>query len=76
LTGLRDHEARAAGYDPVTVESMEFDHKAYYPGAHPLWLRITGDRTTGRLLGAQVVVITAPRWPSESTSRPPPCSTR
>jgi NADPH-dependent 2,4-dienoyl-CoA reductase/sulfur reductase-like enzyme len=54
-TGLRDHEARAAGYDPVTVESMEFDHKAYYPGAHPLWLRITGDRTTGRLLGAQVV---------------------
>jgi NADPH-dependent 2,4-dienoyl-CoA reductase/sulfur reductase-like enzyme len=39
----------------ISVESMEFDHKAYYPGAHPPWLRIAGDRTTGRLLGAQVV---------------------
>jgi NADPH-dependent 2,4-dienoyl-CoA reductase/sulfur reductase-like enzyme len=54
-TGLRDQEARAAGYDPVTVESMEFDHKAYYPDAHPLWLQVTGDRSTGQLLGAQVV---------------------
>jgi NADPH-dependent 2,4-dienoyl-CoA reductase/sulfur reductase-like enzyme len=43
---------RARELDP-SVEVT--DHKAYYPGAHPLWLRITGDRTTGRLLGAQVV---------------------
>jgi len=54
-TGLRDAEAAAAGYDPVTVGSVEFDHKAYYPGARQLHLRITGDRTTGRLLGAQLV---------------------
>jgi NADPH-dependent 2,4-dienoyl-CoA reductase/sulfur reductase-like enzyme len=54
-TGLRDQEAQAAGFDPVTVASVEFDHKAYYPGAHRLRLRITGDRRTGRLLGAQVV---------------------
>jgi NADPH-dependent 2,4-dienoyl-CoA reductase/sulfur reductase-like enzyme len=54
-TGLRDVEAAAAGFDPVTVGSVEFDHKAYYPGAHQLHLRITGDRTTGRLLGAQLV---------------------
>jgi NADPH-dependent 2,4-dienoyl-CoA reductase/sulfur reductase-like enzyme len=54
-TGLRDAEAAAAGYDPLTVGSVEFDHKAYYPGAHRLQLRITGDRTTGRLLGAQLV---------------------
>jgi NADPH-dependent 2,4-dienoyl-CoA reductase/sulfur reductase-like enzyme len=54
-TGLRDAEASAAGFEPVTVGSVEFDHKAYYPGAHQLHLRITGDRRTGRLLGAQLL---------------------
>jgi NADPH-dependent 2,4-dienoyl-CoA reductase/sulfur reductase-like enzyme len=39
----------------VTVASVQFDHKAYYPGAHQLHLRLTGDRRTGRLLGAQLV---------------------
>ena len=34
---------------------MEFDHKAYYQGAHQLHIRITGDRASGRLLGAQLV---------------------
>jgi NADPH-dependent 2,4-dienoyl-CoA reductase/sulfur reductase-like enzyme len=54
-TGLRDQEAAAAGLDPVTVGSVQFDHKAYYPGAHQLHIRLTGDRTSGRLLGAQLV---------------------
>jgi NADPH-dependent 2,4-dienoyl-CoA reductase/sulfur reductase-like enzyme len=54
-TGLRDQDAAAAGSDPVTVGSVEFDHKAYYPGAHQLHLRLTGDRRTGRLLGAQLL---------------------
>jgi NADPH-dependent 2,4-dienoyl-CoA reductase/sulfur reductase-like enzyme len=53
-TGLRDHEARAAGYDPVTVASGADDHKAYYPGSHRIAMRFTGDRTTGRLLGVQL----------------------
>jgi NADPH-dependent 2,4-dienoyl-CoA reductase/sulfur reductase-like enzyme len=53
-TGLRDHEATAAGYDPVTVESSADDHKAYYPGSHRITMRVTGDRTTGRLLGLQL----------------------
>ena len=52
-TGLRNQDA--VGFDPVTVGSVQFDHKAYYPGAHQLHLRITGDRVTGRLLGAQLV---------------------
>src|SRR5262249_35075729 len=30
-TGLRDHEATAAGYDPVTVQSQAHDPQAYYP---------------------------------------------
>lgn len=53
-TGLRDHEARAAGFDPLTVESEADDHKAYYPGSHSVRIRVTGDRTTGRLLGIQL----------------------
>jgi NADPH-dependent 2,4-dienoyl-CoA reductase/sulfur reductase-like enzyme len=53
-TGLRDHEALAAGFDPVTIESQADDHKAYYPGSHRIAMRVTGDRVTGRLLGMQL----------------------
>jgi NADPH-dependent 2,4-dienoyl-CoA reductase/sulfur reductase-like enzyme len=53
-TGLRDHEAAAAGFDPVTVASEADDHKAYYPGSHRIAMRFTGDRPTGRLLGVQL----------------------
>jgi NADPH-dependent 2,4-dienoyl-CoA reductase/sulfur reductase-like enzyme len=49
-TGLRDHEAAPAGFDPVTVASQADDHKAYYPGSHRITMRVTGDRGTGRLL--------------------------
>ena len=53
-TGLRDHEAAPAGFDPVTVGSEADDHKAYYPGSHRIHMRVTGDRGTGRLLGLQL----------------------
>ena len=53
-TGLRDHEAAPAGFDPVTVASEADDHKAYYPGSHRITMRVTGDRATGRLLGLQL----------------------
>jgi NADPH-dependent 2,4-dienoyl-CoA reductase/sulfur reductase-like enzyme len=75
LTGLRDQDAAAAGFDPVTVASTQFDHKAYYPGAHQLHLRVTGDRHSGRLLGANWPATRTPRSPSGSTSLPAPCST-
>jgi NADPH-dependent 2,4-dienoyl-CoA reductase/sulfur reductase-like enzyme len=56
-TGLREHEATAAarGWTPVSTTSQPDDHKAYYPGATPIHIRITGDQPTGRLLGAQLV---------------------
>ena len=54
-TGLRDHEAAAAGLQPLTVASHGFDHKAYYPGAHDIATRLTGDVISGRLLGAQLL---------------------
>jgi NADPH-dependent 2,4-dienoyl-CoA reductase/sulfur reductase-like enzyme len=53
-TGLRDHEAAAAGFDPVTLAAEADDHKAYYPGSHRIAMRFTGDRATGRLLGVQL----------------------
>lgn len=56
-TGLRDHEALSAGRDwtPLSTGSRPDDHKAYYPGATPIHIRITGDKATGSLLGAQLV---------------------
>ncbi|MFE5958023.1 FAD-dependent oxidoreductase [Streptomyces rubiginosohelvolus] len=56
-TGLRDHEALTAGngWNPKTSASRPDDHKAYYPGATPIDIRITADTTTGLLLGAQLV---------------------
>jgi NADPH-dependent 2,4-dienoyl-CoA reductase/sulfur reductase-like enzyme len=53
-TGLKDTEARAAGFDPVTVAFEADDHKAYYPGSHRIVMRFTGDRDTRRLLGVQL----------------------
>jgi NADPH-dependent 2,4-dienoyl-CoA reductase/sulfur reductase-like enzyme len=54
-TGLRDDEARTAGFSPRTVQSQDYDHKVYYPGAHQITARLTGDADTGRLLGAQLI---------------------
>jgi NADPH-dependent 2,4-dienoyl-CoA reductase/sulfur reductase-like enzyme len=54
-TGLRDSEAREAGFDPITAEVEAWDHEVKHPGATPLRIRITGDRRSHQLLGAQIV---------------------
>ena len=54
-TGLLDHEARSGGFDPLTAATEANDHKAYYPGAVPLHILMSGDRATGSLLGAQIL---------------------
>lgn len=54
-TGLKDDEARAEGFDPVTMDFETWDHKVYYPGAKKMHIRLTGERKTHRLLGAQIV---------------------
>ncbi|HVN71299.1 MAG TPA: FAD-dependent oxidoreductase [Desulfomonilia bacterium] len=55
-TGLRDTEAKAAGFDPLTVDHEAWDHKVYYPGAKRMHIRITGDRRNSqRLLGVQIL---------------------
>ena len=64
-TGLLEDEARDAGFEPFAVETEADDHKRYYPGARGLRLRVTGDRNTGHLLGAQIL---GP-WGSEVAKR-------
>jgi NADPH-dependent 2,4-dienoyl-CoA reductase/sulfur reductase-like enzyme len=54
-TGLRDREGVVAGLDPLTVESRWYDHKVYYPGAREITVRMTGELSSGRLLGCQLV---------------------
>jgi NADPH-dependent 2,4-dienoyl-CoA reductase/sulfur reductase-like enzyme len=53
-TEARSSRSRRTVFDPVTVQSQAGDHKAYYPGSHRITMRFTGDRTTGRLPGAQL----------------------
>ncbi|MBT2485908.1 MULTISPECIES: FAD-dependent oxidoreductase [unclassified Microbacterium] len=54
-TGLRDHEAAAAGHSPHSHTAVADDHKRYYPGATPISIRVTGEMGSGLLLGAQLV---------------------
>ncbi len=53
-TGLREEEARANQFNPLAIEVTTWDHKAYYPGATELVVRLVGDRDTGLLLGGQL----------------------
>jgi NADPH-dependent 2,4-dienoyl-CoA reductase/sulfur reductase-like enzyme len=64
-TGLNHEEARREGFEPWTVESSIKDHKAYYPGATDLRIRVTGDFRSGVLLGAQLQGI----WGAEVSKR-------
>ncbi len=64
-TGPLETEALKAGFEPFTVETAVWDHKAYYPGARQLRIRVTGNLSSGRLLGAQIL---GP-WPSEIAKR-------
>lgn len=54
-TGFHDRDAVNADFDPLSVDSVSWDHKVYYPGAKQMVIRVTGDRGSGRLLGAQMI---------------------
>jgi NADPH-dependent 2,4-dienoyl-CoA reductase/sulfur reductase-like enzyme len=53
--GLLERKGLAAGYAPLTVEITAWDHKVYYPGAQEMVIRLTADRETTRVLGAQML---------------------
>ena len=54
-TGLNAREAEAAGLDFECLYVPGFSHATYYPDAAPLILKLTVEKQTGRLLGAQGV---------------------
>ncbi len=54
-TGLTHKEAVAKGFPTEAVTIQTTDHAGYYPGAKPLHVKLVMDRSTRRLLGAQMV---------------------
>ncbi|WP_329014120.1 FAD-dependent oxidoreductase [Micromonospora rifamycinica] len=54
-TGLRERDARAAGFEFVSVIAESTNRAGYYPGAQPMTVKLIAERPTGRLLGAQIV---------------------
>ncbi|MDI3481798.1 MAG: hypothetical protein PWQ97_1453 [Tepidanaerobacteraceae bacterium] len=54
-TGLSERDARNEGYNIVTVLVPASDRAHYYPGAKNIITKLIVDRTTHRLLGAQII---------------------
>ncbi|HEY6710015.1 MAG TPA: FAD-dependent oxidoreductase [Actinomycetota bacterium] len=54
-TGLRERDAHHAGFGYVTVTVRSGTRAAYFPGTQRLAVKMTAERHTGRLLGAQIV---------------------
>ncbi|MEV0255116.1 FAD-dependent oxidoreductase [Streptomyces sp. NPDC050732] len=54
-TGLREKDARAAGFRFVTVTVESTSRAGYYPGAALMTVKMLAERRTGRLLGVQIV---------------------
>jgi len=53
--GLSESQAKEAGYDTATSLVPTFDHATYYPGARDIMVKLVADKSSGRLLGGQVV---------------------
>ena len=53
--GLSESQAKEAGYDTTTSLIPTFDHATYYPGARDILVKLVADKSSGRLLGGQVV---------------------
>ena len=54
-TGLGVEQAKAAGYDPVSVVSVVDDKAHYYPGAGSFIVKMVADKTSRKFLGIQVL---------------------
>jgi NADPH-dependent 2,4-dienoyl-CoA reductase/sulfur reductase-like enzyme/rhodanese-related sulfurtransferase len=53
--GLNESQAKEAGYDIAMSLVPTFDHATYYPGARDILVKLVADKSSGRLLGGQVV---------------------
>ncbi len=54
-TGLGERQAKAAGFDPVTVSIETTNFAGYMPDPGRMTVVMIADRSTRRLLGAQIV---------------------
>ncbi|MGY2892167.1 FAD-dependent oxidoreductase [Deinococcus sp. UYEF24] len=54
-TGLTHEESLALGLDAVSADIQSTDHAGYFHDSRPLQVRLTAERGTGRLLGAQLL---------------------
>ncbi|MEM1055828.1 MAG: FAD-dependent oxidoreductase [Bacteroidota bacterium] len=53
--GLREEEAREAGFDAFAVQVRHRTRTRAYPGSQPIDIRLIVERDRGRLLGGQLV---------------------
>ena len=54
-TGLNEAAARKAGFDADKIYLSPMSHAGYYPGGATLTMKVVFDRSTWKLLGAQIV---------------------
>ncbi|MBD5145873.1 MAG: FAD-dependent oxidoreductase [Ruminococcus sp.] len=54
-TGLSEEQAKAAGYDVSTVVCVTDDKAHYYPDSDTFTTKLIADKSTGKLLGMQVL---------------------
>lgn len=54
-TGLTEAQAKAEGFQPVSVITVVDDKAHYYPGAGTFIIKMIADKETLRLLGVQVI---------------------
>jgi NADPH-dependent 2,4-dienoyl-CoA reductase/sulfur reductase-like enzyme len=54
-TGLRERDATRAGFEYVTVTVRSTTKAGYFPGTQRMNVKMTAERSTGRLLGVQIV---------------------
>lgn len=55
LTGLNERAAAAAGFDTVSAVIQGDTRAHYYPGGAKVAVKIVAERSSGRILGAQIV---------------------
>ncbi|MGH2702880.1 MAG: FAD-dependent oxidoreductase, partial [Actinomycetota bacterium] len=54
-TGLKESQARTAGFDFLSITTDSTTRAGYYPGNAPIKTKLIVERQSGRLLGAQIV---------------------
>ncbi len=54
-TGLREADARKAGFETVAATVDSTTRAGYYPGSEPIKVRIVAEKVSGRILGGQII---------------------